>query len=92
MDRGTSIRADHAASGGSASGQFEIKMGEKETVHGWGCSDRGRLSNSTRLDGGDCAHVCDRAGDCWSPDLTEFWGFSLLESSGKVMYNRPSCP
>ena len=65
MDRGTPIRVDYAAGGGSVGGQLEIEMGEAETIHDWGSSDRGCLSVGIGLDGGDSAHVCDRAGDGW---------------------------
>ena len=65
MDRGTSIRADYAAGGGSAGGQFEIKMGEAETVHDWRCFDCGCLSVDTGVDRRDSTAVCERAGDGW---------------------------
>lgn len=53
MDHGTSIRADHAAGGWSASGQLEIEMGKTETIYDWGCCDRSLLSIDTRVDGRD---------------------------------------
>lgn len=65
MDRGTFIRTDHAAGGGSAGRQLEIEMGETETIHDWGISDRGCLSVGTRVDWGDSAAVCKGAGNGW---------------------------
>lgn len=63
MDRGTSIRADHAAGSGSASGQLEIKMGETETVYDWGSFNRGCLFVDIGVDRGDSTTVRERFGD-----------------------------
>lgn len=65
MDRGTSIRVDHAASGGSAGRQLEIEMGKTETVHDWGKFDRGCLPVGTGVDGRDSEAVRQGAGDGW---------------------------
>lgn len=65
MDRGASIRADNAAGGGSAGGQFEIEVGETKTIYDWGSFDCGCLSVDTGLDGRDSAAVREGSGDGW---------------------------
>ena len=76
MDRGTSIRAYHAAGDRSAGGQFQIEMGKTETIYDWGSSDCGYLSVGIGMDGGNRANICDGAGDGWSLDSVDR-GFEL---------------